>query len=429
MQVGVLDNVNTIGIQKGNHQISEEGDSFSTILSEFIGPTNSTKTETEKIVVVDDALFTKEEIMEILQLLQSGEQLSAEGNSASDWMNENEPINKELVSTIISIFDDVDWNEIDGPDSLQLMDDFSHFKEQLMYMDLDEALKNVAHFIPLIDVNKMTFMKKDGYVELALCLKDYEMANGNNSIEEAEHPQLKEFIKNVIDKLESQLKQNVLDSRTAYLFNRFTSVVKEINGMKTIIPIQKVAPEPIDLNRETTETKTSHSNPNFNTTNLSSTLMKQDQLILLQNNVSKTASTAQLIQQFESILSKGQYHKIGGNQKLFIKLYPEHLGALRIELQQNEAGMIAKMFTSTAAAKDILESQIQSLKQAFLTQNIQVDKIEISNQVNYQERFIQKDPQQQEEHSQKQEKEEEKRQEQDQIKNISFEEALLNLEV
>ena len=27
----------------------------------------------------------------------------------------------------------------------------------------------------------------------------------------------------------------------------------------------------------------------------------------------------------------------GGNQKLFIKLYPEHLGALRVELIQKES--------------------------------------------------------------------------------------------
>ncbi len=73
-------------------------------------------------------------------------------------------------------------------------------------------------------------------------------------------------------------------------------------------------------------------------------------------------STDQLIQQFESILSKSQLLNTGGNQKLFIKLYPEHLGALRVELIQKESMLIAKIMTTTAIAKDILESQIQSLK-------------------------------------------------------------------
>ena len=52
-------------------------------------------------------------------------------------------------------------------------------------------------------------------------------------------------------------------------------------------------------------------------------MSKPYQLTLTQSSQSgKQVSTDQLIQQFESILSKSQLMNAGGNQKLFIKLYP-----------------------------------------------------------------------------------------------------------
>jgi flagellar hook-length control protein FliK len=51
---------------------------------------------------------------------------------------------------------------------------------------------------------------------------------------------------------------------------------------------------------------------------------------------------------------------VGRNQKLFIKLYPEHLGTLRVELIQPDSTLIAKFMTSTANAKDILESKFKA---------------------------------------------------------------------
>ena len=117
-------------------------------------------------------------------------------------------------------------------------------------------------------------------------------------------------------------------------------------------------------------------------------ISKPYELTLTQSQSGNKVSTEQLIQQFESILSKSQLLNTGGNQKLFIKLHPEHLGAIRVELIQKESALIAKFMTTTANAKDILESQLQSLKQAFSTQNIQIEKIEISQQLNQQERYF-----------------------------------------
>ena len=118
----------------------------------------------------------------------------------------------------------------------------------------------------------------------------------------------------------------------------------------------------------------------------------------------------------------------GGNQKLFIKLYPEHLGALRVELIQKDSMIIAKLLTTTTAAKELLESQIQSLKHAFSSQNIQVERIDISNGAQFQDRLINRDPQQQQQ-EQQQNQQKKQQDENDQAFEYSFSEALLNVEV
>ncbi|RBP95249.1 flagellar hook-length control protein FliK [Cytobacillus firmus] len=152
---------------------------------------------------------------------------------------------------------------------------------------------------------------------------------------------------------------------------------------------------------------------------------KPEQMALL-NPQGRTVSPDQLMQQFENILSKSSFLKTGGTQKLFIKLNPDHLGALRIELIQKDSAMIARILTSTGSAKEILDSHINGLKQAFSSQNIQIERIEISQQMTQQDRSFNRDPQQQEQRQQ-QNKDENNMQPESEF-NSSFEEALLNTE-
>ena len=93
-----------------------------------------------------------------------------------------------------------------------------------------------------------------------------------------------------------------------------------------------------------------------------------------------SVNSEQLIKSFENIISKAKFTNQNGMQKLFIKLNPEHLGSLRIEIIQQNGTMIAKIVASTQRAKEMLDSQLQGLKQAFINQNIQVEKLELSQQ-------------------------------------------------
>ncbi|MGG3738332.1 flagellar hook-length control protein FliK [Aeribacillus pallidus] len=106
---------------------------------------------------------------------------------------------------------------------------------------------------------------------------------------------------------------------------------------------------------------------------------RAEQLMLTLTSQSKPLSYEQFVEEFTNILNRSSFMKGKGTEKLLIKLYPEHLGSLRIELIQKDGILTAKMLASTAAAKELLESQVQGLKSAFAQHQIQVEKIEISH--------------------------------------------------
>ncbi|TDL35040.1 hypothetical protein E2R51_04765 [Jeotgalibacillus sp. S-D1] len=95
--------------------------------------------------------------------------------------------------------------------------------------------------------------------------------------------------------------------------------------------------------------------------------------------IKNTYTAGALPEEFHRIMSQAKFGKINGTEKLLIRLQPEHLGTLRIELIQKEGMLTAKVMTSTGAAKEIIESKLQQLQQAFSFQNIKVDKLLIEH--------------------------------------------------
>lgn len=85
-----------------------------------------------------------------------------------------------------------------------------------------------------------------------------------------------------------------------------------------------------------------------------------------------------LIREMQNIFKRSLFGQTGGTNRLLIKLYPEHLGQVRIELLQTNGVMTARILASTALGKEMLDSQLHQLRQAFVQQNIQVERIDIS---------------------------------------------------
>ncbi len=93
------------------------------------------------------------------------------------------------------------------------------------------------------------------------------------------------------------------------------------------------------------------------------------------------AARHQFLREFQQILAQAAIKHDGtGTTRLSVKLFPENLGAVTVELL-NEKGMLtAKIAAATSGAKDLLESQIHQLRQLLVNQNIPIDKLEVSTQ-------------------------------------------------
>lgn len=207
--------------------------------------------------------------------------------------------------------------------------------------------------------------------------------------------------------------------RNTYVQNLFTQVSRELNANLKIN-----STESSGSGQSNVQVKEVNAGLPFFQLNQ---MTKPEQLSLMLEKQGKQVSADDLIQQFESILSKSQFTRSGGIQKLFLKLYPEHLGSIRIELIQKDSTVMAKILTSTGSAKDLLESQTASLKHALVSQNIQVDKIEIALQTGSGERAFNREGSGSQQNRQHQKESEAK--EQNENFNDALEEVLLNTEV
>lgn len=245
-------------------------------------------------------------------------------------------------------------------------------------------------------------------------LKLYDLLINYTAADGGEKNELKEALQSLGQKL-MQPKAEKIDN-LVYLQNRFTRLAAELNlsAAKTVYFSES--------NREALALK-----PEGSLTGMAFMphMAKAEQLTLMMNSPERPVSAEQLIRQFESILAKSQFMSSGGTQKLLIKLYPEHLGSVRVEIFQKDQTMIARIITATGAARETLDSQLGNLKQAFAAQNIPVDRIEVSQQNTQQERFLSRDAEQQQRQPDRQGHE--KKEENDEFA-LSFEEALLNTE-
>ncbi|OIJ09905.1 hypothetical protein BKP35_15595 [Anaerobacillus arseniciselenatis] len=151
-------------------------------------------------------------------------------------------------------------------------------------------------------------------------------------------------------------------------------------------------------------------NQGLNLTNSQQPISQLQQFVLhVGENRADQQTTEHFMRQFQNILGRSSLAQFpNGANQLTIKLFPEHLGRLDVKLtQQNNGVIVAQLITSTQAAKNAIDSQLHQLRQAFIAQNIQVDKIEINTQ-QQQQSLNQSDKQNQEEKSNSQQHGEQK---------------------
>ncbi|MBY6036090.1 flagellar hook-length control protein FliK [Fictibacillus nanhaiensis] len=113
----------------------------------------------------------------------------------------------------------------------------------------------------------------------------------------------------------------------------------------------------------------------------------------------------QFTREIQQLITRGKLIvNEAGFAKLHIKLTPEHLGTIEIQLVQKQGEITARIIASSQAAKEALDGQLSQLKQSFAGQNIEFEKLEV---------FFQKDEQSFEFHDQENQNHEDRKRTED----------------
>lgn len=92
----------------------------------------------------------------------------------------------------------------------------------------------------------------------------------------------------------------------------------------------------------------------------------------------KPAQSEALLKEIQNLMNRSQLSGQPGNMKLLLKLFPENLGQIRIEIVQQNGALTARLLASTAVGKELLDTNLNQLKASFAAQNIQMDRIDIT---------------------------------------------------
>lgn len=100
--------------------------------------------------------------------------------------------------------------------------------------------------------------------------------------------------------------------------------------------------------------------------------------IQLPANATPTSQAAKFVEEFQSVMNRAQFANNAAGMRLLIKIYPENLGTIRVELVQKDGMLSAKLLASNALGKQILDSTLHQLKQGLANQNIQLDRVDVA---------------------------------------------------
>ncbi|MCC6143158.1 MAG: flagellar hook-length control protein FliK [Candidatus Hydrogenedentes bacterium] len=67
-----------------------------------------------------------------------------------------------------------------------------------------------------------------------------------------------------------------------------------------------------------------------------------------------------------------------GEQRVTLRLVPEHLGELRIEVRSHGDQVSVKMLSANASVRDALEAQLHGLREAFAREGLSVQRVEVT---------------------------------------------------
>ena len=100
--------------------------------------------------------------------------------------------------------------------------------------------------------------------------------------------------------------------------------------------------------------------------------------VVLNMPTNPTSQAEAIAKEIQNLINKNQMVNNNGTLKLVLKLFPENLGQIRIEVAQQNGILTARLMTTTSAGKELLDSNLNQLKATLAAQSIQMDRIDIA---------------------------------------------------
>lgn len=198
-----------------------------------------------------------------------------------------------------------------------------------------------------------------------------------------------------------------------------------LQGFEQIVQKIVKTTETVENNDTTETTKTTQ-----NTVALTSNITNSPKTVTITLPAEKGAQSETLAKEIQNLLNRSQISGSPGTTKLLLKLYPENLGSIRIEIMQQDGVLSARMLTTTAMGKELLDSQLHQLKNAFANANIQMDRIDIAQSLQETDRNLKDQGQYGQQFKQQSgKKENEQDDTEDETEKMSFNDYLINEEV
>ncbi|WP_442599502.1 flagellar hook-length control protein FliK [Neobacillus sp. D3-1R] len=359
---------------------------FGAVLTTILN-SNPSKSIENKLVKGD--LLSQQELMDLTSFLGNQDIFNLEnGSDVLDKLLSNTNINPEQIAKEMLGISEQELTSITEKLSRILKENDTLSKDDTtLFENMDDlvALLTAMQSLPIQEFKKIV---DQDFAKLMKFTKLVDLLSKNQDTTWQSNSSISKLIESLTEKLEQVIKNSSSNFKSDYLQKTFTLLSGDLNK---------------NISTSVKQVEGLESGNHF-----LQHMSKSEQLTLMLGDVKRPVSAEQLIQQFENLLAKSQFSKTEGMQRLFIKLAPEHLGSLRIELIQKDQMLVAKILTTTGAAKDSLESHLNGLKQALANQNIQVERIEISEQMSSQERSFQRDPEQHRREQEEQKKQQEK---------------------
>ena len=153
--------------------------------------------------------------------------------------------------------------------------------------------------------------------------------------------------------------------------------VKQQNQTQFTIMQQTVSTVAVEQKVEATAKGSNNTqNESLLQQNQQSNILNRTVTVMLPTN--QTSQAEALAREIANLLNRSQMSSTQGTIKLMLKLFPENLGQIRIEIIQQNGVMSARLLATTTAGKELLDSSLNQLKTTLAAQNIQMDRLDVA---------------------------------------------------